>query len=220
MRGPMVQALWAMVMGAALLAPITALAAPPDLDLPELAAGETDGEVSAFRSHDAWIVRPEIDFALSDALWLEVQADVGGMPGAKTKLSNVSAQLMLALSRDGQTGIGGEVGYDPDESQTGAGVFLFAARQVGPWALGLNAGVEREGGATSAVYAWHVEHDLAAKWLAGVEGGGQIAFHGGEAEHLIGPTVGARLGALELRFSWLFGSGAEDLARIGLERKF
>ena len=113
-----------------------------------------------------------------------------------------------------------EVGYDPGEETTGGEVFLFAGRSAGPWAGSVNAGLQREDGNTAAVYAWRIERELASDWSLGVEGGGEIPFHGGGREHLIGPTLGARVGSLELRLSWLNGMGADNLARIGLERAF
>lgn len=220
MRRALAQALSVAALTIPWFAPTPAAAAHPDIDIIELAAGELSGEINVFLDHDAWVARPEMEFGLSDTVGLEIQAEFLDARSGATALGDVSAQLMMSLSPDRSFGIAAEVGYNPEEENTVSEVFLFASREAGSWAIALNAGLEREKGDTATVYAWRIERELAAHWSVGVEGGGEIPFDGRERVQVLGPVLGARIGSLELSLSWLFGMGAGDVARIGLERAF
>lgn len=60
---------------------------------------------------------------------------------------------MATFSPDRSFGIAAEIACNQDEESTGGEVFVFAGRSAGPWAVAINAGIEREEGDIAAVYA-------------------------------------------------------------------
>ena len=98
MRRFLAQALWVVALAAPMLTPTLAAASPPDLDVAEQAAGEWSGEVNAFVGHNAWTVRPELEFGLSNALGLEIQADVVNARGGATADGPARRPLLVAAA--------------------------------------------------------------------------------------------------------------------------
>jgi hypothetical protein len=69
---------------AALLLPGAAVARPPDIDIPEIAAGQAELEADLWVGDGVWLVRPELSLGLSDRIAVQVQTDFGREHGEPT----------------------------------------------------------------------------------------------------------------------------------------
>jgi hypothetical protein len=196
-------------------------AEPPDLDSGGFVRGEVEAEVNAWLRQSRSTLRPELELGLADGLGLELQADLERRPG-DWSVEALSVQISRDITATGSFGLAFELGVQPAHGDLQAEAFAYATREMGPWRVDLNAGLEREGGAFAAAYAWRLVRPLDDRWSLGLEGGGQVDLATGHDEYLIGPVVRWRLNeeTPEITFGATREDGGHYGLRLGLELPF
>lgn len=213
----------------------SSLAEPPNLNVLESAAGESEGELTGFfatRGPDAapgFQYNVEINRALSDRLGLQVQ-----MTGADTarglRAHEVSLQGFYELARrseDARLGVSAEAAFDPSGGAASVGALVYGLVPVAGWRTAFNLGADVGASSEDAafVYAWSASRDLFGRLVFSLEGGGAEPLRGDEAgEHYAGPSLAVQLReeGPELKIGYLIGltAASPDLVQAGVSLAF
>jgi len=221
----------------ALAATTRVRAEPPNLNILDGEAGETEleltGFVSTHRPGDApgFQFNSEVNHAFTDGFGLQLQL-TGFAAGGALHANELSLQALakvVDLPDGGSLGVSAEGVIDPSDGATGVGGLVYGVGQVAGWRAAFNLGGEAttSGEDAALVYAWSATRVLSDRWSFGFEGGGSSPLRGGEAaEHYAGPALGWRLGhaggAPWLRLGWLVGlsRASPDMVVTGISASF
>jgi len=222
---------------AALLA-TAASADPPNLNVIEGDAGETELEMIGFistgsRGAPRFQFNGELSHVVTDSFGVELQL-TGSREhtGSTLRAQNLELQLLAKVSdlpRGGSLGVSAEAALGLSHGEDDVGGLVYAILPIRGWTLSLNIGGERSltSREASFVYAWAFEREFGEWWSVRIEGGGERALQGDQRpEHYAGPfftwQTGRRDGSPKLALGYLAGlsSASPNLFKIGLIADF